>query len=390
MMAAPVTLERVESAAQLARFVALPRRLHAGAPGFVSPLDREQLDRLDRRHNPWFRRAEFAAWTAWQDGTAVGRISAQLEWPSGPDKAAQTRPTGSFGFFDCRDDDGVAAALLATAESWLAQRGVTTTIGPLNPSINVECGVALDAFEAPPMVLMPWTPPCLPGLLERAGYRKGSDLLAYRLELARTTGGPIERLRDVRAGSRLTTRPVDLSRIDSEAALLVDLYNDAWGANFAFSPLTAEELAHAVRSLRPFVVGECGTIVELDGRPMAFALVVPNLAELYAPLDGRLLPFGWIRLLAGALRRRYEWGRVVMLGVRREYHQSVLAAAASAAIVARFRDTGRRYGIRHVELSWVLEGNRPLRRMAEALGATVYRTFRLYEKALLVPSGGTT
>lgn len=378
-MAQAVSLERIDSPGQLRRFVALPRRLHAGAPGFVSPLDLEQLDRLDRKRNPWFRRAEFAAWMAWRDGKPVGRVSAQVDrLPA----AAAGPPAGSFGFFDAEDDDVVAESLLGKAEAWLRERHVATVIGPLNPSINTECGVAIDSFEAAPMILMPWTPPYLPALLERSGYRKGHDLLAYRLELDRVAGSPLEKMRDVRAGARLATRAVDLSRLDTEAAILVDLFNDAWHDNYGFAPLTVAELAHAVRSLRPFVIGECGTIVELDGRPIAFALVVPNLAELYAPLDGRILPFGWLRLLFGALRRRYEWGRVVMLGVRREYHHSVLAAAASSAIVARFRDMGRRYGIRHIELSWVLEDNRPLRRMAEVLGATAYRKYRLYEKTL--------
>lgn len=386
-MVSPLTLERVDTRSQLRRFVALPRRLYAGVPGFVSPLDVEQLDRLDHRRNPWFRRADFAAWIAWRDGSPVGRVSAQIDRAAACKSDGAGQPAGSFGFFDCQDDNSVAGRLLEEAELWLRQRGATTVFGPFNPSINVECGVVLDGFEEPPMILMPWTPPYLPDLLSRAGYPKGSDLLAYRLDLDQTRGGPLDRLRDVRPGSRLTTRAVDLSRVDSEAALLVEVFNDAWQDNFGFSPLTAEELAHAVRALRPFVIGECGTIVELDGRPIAFALVVPNIAELYAPLDGRLLPFGWIRLLVGAFRRRYDWGRVVMLGVRREYHHSVLAAAATSAILARFRDTGRRYGIRHIELSWVLEGNQPLRRMAEALGAIVYRKYRIYEKALTMSSG---
>jgi hypothetical protein len=386
-MTTPIRLERIESSGQLQRFVTLPRRLHAGTRGFVSPLDSEQLDRLDRKRNPWFRRAEFAAWMAWRDGKPVGRVSAQIDRLYGNEEGAADRQAGSFGFFDAVDDDAVASSLLGESEAWLREHGVATVIGPLNPSINVECGVALDSFDAAPMILMPWTPPYLPTLLERAGYRKGRDLLAYRLELDPKSGSRLDRMRDVRPGSRLTTRAVDLSRIEAEAAILVEVFNDAWHDNYGFTPLTAAELAHAVRSLRPFVIGECGTVVELDGRPIAFALVVPNLAELYAPLGGRLLPFGWLRLLIGALRRRYEWGRVAMLGVRREYHHSVLAAAASTAIVARFRDTGRRYGIRHIELSWVLEDNRPLRRMAEALGATAYKTFRLYEKGLLAPSG---
>jgi GNAT superfamily N-acetyltransferase len=378
-MAAPITLERVIGSGQFRRFVAVPRELHAGTTGFSSPLDSEQLDRLHRTRNPWFRRGELAAWIAWRDGKPVGRVSAQIDRRGRP---AGGSP-GSFGFFDSQDDDEVAARLLTEAETWLRERGVSSILGPLSPSINTECGVLVDGFEAAPMVLMPWNPRYIPALIERAGYRKGSDLLAYRIDLEDAAGGALGRMRDFRSGGRLRTRPVDLSRIEAETALIVDLFNDAWQDNYGFAPLEVEELAHAIRELRLFVVGECGTIVELDGTPIAFALVVPNIAELYAPLNGRLLPFGWMRLLVGALRRRYEWGRVVMLGVRREYQRSVLAAGASSAIMARLHDLGRRYGIRHVELSWVLETNHPMRRMAEALGASAYKTYRLYEKSLV-------
>lgn len=378
-MTALITLERVVGPEQVRRFVALPRQLHAGTAGFCSPLDDEQLDRLDRVGNPWFRRGDLAAWIAWREGKPVGRVSAQIDrygWTA-------DGPAGSFGFFDSEDDGEVAARLLLEAEAWLQERGASSVLGPLNPSINTECGVLIDGFETEPMILMPWNPPYIPSLIEHAGYRKGSDLLAYRIDLEDAAGGRLDRMRDVNLGGRLRTRPVDLSRLEAEAALLVDLFNDAWQDNYGFAPLAVEELAHAIRELRLFVIGECGTIVELDGTPIAFSLVVPNLAELYAPLNGRMLPLGWVRLLFGALRRHYDWARVVMLGVRREYQRSVFAAAASSAMLARLRDLGRRYGIRHVELSWVLETNRPLRRIAEALGASAYKTYRLYEKSLV-------
>jgi GNAT superfamily N-acetyltransferase len=360
-------------------FVALPRRLHAGDPAFVPPLDREERRRLDPRRNPHFQEAEIALWMAWRGGRPVGRISAQIDRVAlrHADPAA-----GAFGDFEAAMEDAeAAAALLRTAEAWLRERGMARARGPFEPSINDRCGLLVEGFDTPPMLMMGHHPPHLAAMLEANGYRKARDLLAYHTPVEERLPPQGVRLIE-RLGRRVHVRRIAWRRYRAEIDTIIDIFNDAWAGNWGFVPLTDARLEHLARSLRPILIEDLVAIAEIDGEPAAMMVALPNVNEAIADLDGRLLPFGWARLLWRLKATGVRSLRVPLMGVRRRHHGRLTGAALMTAMFDRIRAAAYARGMREAELSWVLEENRPMRHIAEHMGARVYKRYRIYEKDL--------
>ncbi|HET6468126.1 MAG TPA: hypothetical protein VFG43_07085 [Geminicoccaceae bacterium] len=366
--------------AGLRRFFTMPAALYADDPNWVHPLLIERMEHLDPRRNVFIERMEIALWLAWRGERCVGRISAQVN-PAHLEQHGDA--AGQFGFIEAEDDPEVFAALLGRAESWLRERGLACCRGPFNPSINDECGLLVDGFDTPPSVLMGHARPYHGARLEALGYRKAKDLVAYRFDVA--ADWPPEAARLIRRLERypsLRVRPIDPKRLDAELEIVRDVFNDAWSGNWGFVPFTAEEARYMWKSIRPLITPEHLLIGEIDGEPAAMVMTLPNLHEVIADLGGRLLPFGWAKLLWRLKVRGVRSARMPLMGVRRRYHGTRKGAALALAVIARAREFHRARGMRTAELSWLLEDNRSILDVVELVGATRYKTYRIYEKPL--------
>ena len=375
-----IVLQRVATRADLKRFLDVPVGVFAGDPAWVRPLRFERLEHLDPRKNPYFATAEVAYWTARRNGRPVGRISAQVN------RAHLERyqdATGHFGFLDAIDEPGVFLALTATAEAWLRERGLERVVGPFSLSVNDESGLLIDGFDTPPFLMMGHARPYYARHLEACGYRKARDLIAYLYDVTSeppaTVTKVIEKLR-TKSGVRI--RPFDMGRYRQEIETVAEIFNDAWAENWSFLPLSPPDIAFLAKNLRPLVSPGHAAIAELDGEAVAMAVTLPNVNEAIADLGGRLLPLGWAKLLWRLKVRGTESARLPLMGVRRRYQNGPLGAALAFGVI----DSVRRYhaarGTKWGELSWVLEDNAPVRRIIEMLGATPYKTYRVYEKGL--------
>ena len=370
-------LRPVTGRGDMLTFIDLPRRLYRDDPAWVPPL------RLERRlhfssMNPYFKHAEWRAWIAWRDGEPVGRISAQVD---GLHRERYGADTGHFGLLETVDDAQVAAALTRTAEDWLAERGTRRITGPFNFSINQDCGILVDGFDTPPMVMMPHSRQWYGELLEQQGYTAVRDLLAYWInmdfEAPPAMRAVVRRFRD-----RVRLRPLQRKRFAEEMETLRDIFNDAWSGNWGFVPFTRDEFADIGNSLRLFLPDDFIQIAEVDGRAVSFVVLLPNLNEVINEIDGRLLPLGWWRVLQRVRGRAFRTGRVPLMGVRREFHGTPLGLALAFQVCDRARDAAQAYGMQGVEMSWILEDNKPMRSMLEHLDAPAYKRYRLYEKTL--------
>ncbi|MET0483904.1 MAG: dATP pyrophosphohydrolase [Aestuariivirgaceae bacterium] len=375
----PVEIMPVEGGHTLKQFVRLPRELYQGIPGYSAPLDLQRLQELDRRRNPYFAHADAALWLALQNGRPVGRISAQIDRLE-----AESRPgLGHFGNFAAIDHGEVAGSLFRAAEQWLRLHGVRHVTGPYNLSINQESGLLIEGHQEQPMFLMPWDAAWLPALLEQQGYRAARDLFAYRHDGLDAPQHKGRRLLDrIGRDPSVKARFADLRRIDQEISVIADVFNDAWVDNWGFVPLTVEEVTHMAKELKPFIHNESMTVIEVEGEPQAFAFALPNLLELSDGLDGRLVPFGWARVLSRYFIRPIRSERLALMGVKRRYRDNPLGAALAFLAIEKLREGSRRRGVVAAELGWVLDTNERMRSMLEDAGARHYKTYRVYEKLL--------
>ncbi|HEX7034482.1 MAG TPA: N-acetyltransferase [Pseudomonadales bacterium] len=376
--AARVALRPVSGRRALDDFLRVPFALYRDDPHWVAPLHFERRQALSPKH-PFFRHAEWQAWVAYRDDRPVGRISAQL------DRLYEERHgerVGYFGMIDAPDDPALFGALLATAEAWLSERGAVRAVGPFNLGINQELGVLVDGFDTPPFFMMPHNRPYYGAALEACGYRGAQDLLAYLIPANFETPPVMAALLRRLERQGVTLRPLDRKRVDEDLETLRDIFNDAWSGNWGFVPFTREEFLAVGHEMLMLIPDDFIHIAELDGRPSAFIVLLPNLNEAIADLNGRLLPFGWAKLLWRLKVRFPRTGRVPLMGVRRHLHHTRLGPGLAFLVIDAARRAAVRTQMTDVELSWILDDNMGMRNIIETIGGRISKRYRMYEKPL--------
>ena len=368
----------VDSPALMKRFIRVPSQLHAEDPHWVTPLDMEREEAFSPKKNPLFEYTEVQFWLAVRNGRDLGRISAQVD----RNLVAKGDLTGAFGLIAAEDDPAVFEALFATAEQWLKARGMKQVLGPFNLNINEETGVLVDGFDTPPMLLMGHDLRHVAPRIEALGYTKAKDVYAYLTDITQPLPPAIEKLvrRELPKGFRL--RKLDFKQYRKDIQDISDIFNDAWSANWRFAPLTAAETDHLAKAMKPILNPDLVWFVDVDGEPAGFGVTLPNINEALEGLDGKLLPFGWIRLLWRLKVRGVATARVPLMGVKRKFASGLGGALLPFLIIDAMRVEGLKLGFRNVELSWILEDNLPMNRINQSLGATAYKTYRVYGKDL--------
>lgn len=376
-----MNIEPVASSRDLDSFLRLPFRLYAADTRWVPPLLSVERKMLDPKRNPFYEHAEARHFLARHDGVVVGRISAIVNRLH---NEVQKDRTGFWGYFEAENDPDIALGLFGAAEGWLKERGLDRSLGPVNPSINDPCGLLIDGFGWSPFVLMPYNRPFYPGLVERAGYAKSMDLLAWILIQEDLNREKIDRVAEgIRKRSGVELRPLDLRRYEDEIRIIQDVYNDGWEKNWGFVPMTEAEVRFMAKDMRPLLVPGFAWIAEIQGRPVGFAFALPDINHALRKCRGSLLPFGWWHFLPFNLRK-IPTVRIVALGIRKEHQKSGIGTL----FYQRFMDEGRARGYHSAELSWVLETNDLMNRPLRLMGARPYKTYRLYQKSLAPEPGG--
>jgi hypothetical protein len=378
-------IQPVGTKTALKEFIDLPYRLYADDPHWVPPLRDEVFGLVTPGKNPWFDHGEAQLFLARRAGRVVGRISAHI------DHIALTQPveqgmgpgTGFWGLLEA-EDESAAQALIAQAESWLRAKKMTRVLGPVSLAMWDEPGLLIKGHDHPPTVMMGHNSPAYEGWIESAGYAGVQDLYTYDLPISGDLPDLARRVVAMGEKSgRIHIRRVDKSKFDAEAALILGILNDAWSDNWGFVPFTDAEVAYAGKKLKPIVYEDLIRIAEVDGEPVAFMMTLPDLNEKIREFNGSLFPFNWAKLLWWLRKPKVNTMRVPLMGVVKKLQASRLASQLALMMVEYTRrDAVTKYGATRGEFGWVLASNGPMRSVGEAVGGTVNKIYRIYEKAL--------
>ncbi len=372
-----IEIVQVQRPAQWREYFDLPADLYRQHPAWVQPLALHNRQTWAPR-NPVFRHLEAAAWLARRGNRVVGRICAQDDRL----QLAQGRPElGQFGQLEAIDDAAVFEALLNAAGGWLRGRGKRRMQGPFDLTINQQCGLLVEGFDVSPAMMMPFHPPFYAGQLEALGLHPVVEMLAYRGASDYAVPTSVARLLERTAG-RLSFRPVSRGELSDHAEIMRALFNACWADNWGFIPITREEFAHMVQEMKPLVWPGYVQIAWQGETPVGFIVVLPDLNGLIRDLAGRLLPFGWARLLWRLARRRAGMVRVLLMGVTPEHHQSLMGAAIGYGLIESTRRHVLADGVSRSEQSWILADNRGMRAMVEAIGMQVAARYRIFEREI--------
>ena len=384
-MATNLTIRPIETKKDRKAFVDLPFRLYADDRNWVPPLKGEALGLITPEKNGWYSHAKVQLFLAEEDGKVVGRISAHIDTLALTMPAAQGfgPGVGQWGLMDAERED-VFVALIAAAENWLRAQGMKRALGPISQSIWEEPGLLVSGFDHPPTIMMGHAMPAYRGWIERAGYGVAKELMTYDLDIRKEFPPIVKRI--IKSGEnnpRIVVREVDKRKFEEEATIILHILNDAWSDNWGFVPLTPPEIKDVGVKLKPIVFNDLIRIAELDGKPVAFMITLPDLNEAIKPLNGNLLPFGWAKLLWWLRKPKVRTMRVPLMGVVKELQSSRMASQLAFMMIDYIkRASVEHYGATRSEIGWILEDNQGMRSIAETIGSAVNKVYLVYGRTL--------
>lgn len=374
-----IKVRKVENEADRMKFIKLPWELYKGDPYWVPPLIFDVRKNLDPKKNPFFKHSEVDLFLAEKDGKLAGRIAAIK---NDNHNIFHKDKVGFFGFFETIDDEDVSDMLLEKACEWAKSKGFDEILGPVNPSTNDECGLLVDGFDSNPVFLMTYNPKHYIQKIENFGFEKAKDLYAYYIP-SEVIKDPkimdrLERMSElIKKRSDVTTYNVNMKDLKNEVRKIEEIYNSAWESNWGFVPITTEEFDYMAESLKMVVDPDLVMFAEVAGKPAGFTLSLPDFNQVLKNMNGRLLPFGFLKILRN--KKKIDFLRVIIMGVKPEYQKKAIDSVFYLETIK----AGNRNGYTGAEISWVLEDNMPMRMTAEKLGAWIYKTYRIYRKSLI-------
>ena len=389
-MPSGITIRPVQTKADRKAFVDVHFRHYANDPAWVPPLKDEAYGLITAGKNPFFEHAIAQLFIAERAGKPVGRISASIDhaWTPMPADKGGGADSGNWGYLDA-DDGEVAATLIAKAEDWLREQGVKRALGPISMSIWEEPGLLIKGHEQAPTVMMGHDDPRYEAWVEAAGYAKVKDLHTWELDITRQFPPLIQRI--IQSGEknpRIRIRPVNKKKFNEEAAVILNILNDAWSTNWGFVPFTESEIAFAGKKMKPIIFNDLVRVAELDGEPVAFMMTWPDLNELQADLNGDLFPFGFVKLLwrlngGFSGKPKVRTMRVPLMGVVKRLQASRLASQLAFMMIEYIRRAAvADYDSTRGEIGWILEDNQGMNSIATSIDCEINKTYRIYEKAL--------
>lgn len=374
---AKVVVTPVQSAADSEAFIRFPYSLYRGDRNWVPPLIMERKDFLNPKKNPWFEFGQVELLLARRGGEVVGRIAGVRDPRYNEFHGTKL---GFFGMFECQNDLPAARALFEAAAAWNRSQGFAQMVGPVNFSTNYECGVLVEGFDAPPVLMMAYNPRYYPALYQDCGFEKAKDLWAFELSSSVPPPEKVARVAEkIRQREGIVVRPLNMKDFQGEVRRIKEIYNSAWEKNWGFVPVTDREFDHLAKEMRPLVIPELVMIAEVQGEAVAFVMTVPDANVALKAANGRLTHFGFptglIRLLLAS--RRIKRLRLITLGIKEGFRKRGL----DAILYLDTLKTARRLGFTGGEISWTLEDNDLVNRAIESMGGRKYKSYRLYQRA---------
>ncbi|MFN6137958.1 MAG: N-acetyltransferase [Planctomycetota bacterium] len=371
-----VEVTPVESRKDRKEFMELIWRLYKGDRYWIPPIRMNQEELVGFRKHPFYENNRCQAFLARRDGQVVGRIVGIIN--HGHNKRFEEK-RGFFGFFEAIDDQQVANALFHAAGRYLKSQGMTDVRGPCNPSLNYETGTLVDGFDSSPTFMMTYNPPYHDRLIRGFGFEKTQDMYAYNgnVEMLNTIDPKINRTVEmVKERFKLKVRQVSRKNFSKEILLFLKIYNESLQGTWGFVPLSDGEVKALGMSMKLLINPAATSVIEVDGEAVAVGLGLPDYNPIIKKIDGKLFPFGWIRILLD--RKKITKMRIISANVSLEWQRWGLGLV----LLNRMLPDVLAIGITDAEFSWVLESNDLSRGSLERAGLVPAKTYRLYDRTL--------
>ena len=371
-----VVVAPVETAAQRRQFLELPWSIYQGDENWIPPLRQTQKEMVNYTPHPFYERNQIQTFLATADGKPVGRIAAIVNVGHNERYKEQR---GFVGFFESPDDQTVANQLFDAANAWLAERGMTAIRGPMNPSMNHECGLLIEGFDRAPTFMMTYNPPYYPKLWEGYGFEKVEDMVAFwgHIDMLATLDPKIYEIGEqCMERFNVELRPINKKRFKEEVEAYLNIYNQALGGTWGFVPMSDNEVRTMAKGLKMLIEPDLTTFAEVDGKPIGAVFGLLDYNPIIKEIDGRLFPFGWWKILMH--RKRLKRVRLITTTVLPEYQRWGI----SLGLLGRLIPEVKKWGIEEGEFSWVLESNDLSYKTLKRGGTKITQKYRVYDREI--------
>jgi len=365
----------VQTRSDTTDFINLPWKIYENYPLWAPPIKSLVRRLLDPAKHPFWKFSERVLFLARRGSETVGRMAGIVD---GNYNQHHNTNMGAWGFFECRQDTEAAAGLFKAVEDWVREKGMTFLRGPLNPSMNYECGLLIEGFEQAPTIMMSYNPPYYADLIEANGFKKEKDLIALRMVETDRQSQRIERLarRIMKKNNLITIRPINMKDLNREVKLINQIFRECWEGNWGFVPMTDEELRESVRDLPKIADPDLIYFPYYGDDPAGVSMLLPDANPLLKRLNGKI---GLLGLIKMAIYRKEVTGvRGVLFGIKKRYQRLGVALVCWDYGNRKMREKGYKY----FEMGWNLEDNSGINQWDSELGAAVNKRYRIYRKDL--------
>jgi len=366
---------RVTTKSELGRFIKLPYQLYKDDPVWVPPLYAEQRSQFDPKRNPTLEHCKYALFLLEEKGKAIGRVAAFIDLIA---LETWNEPIGLFGYYECIENDEASRMLLDTASGWLIDQNMKSMRGPWS-FVSQEWGLVIEGFTPSPTVMAPYNPPFYADHFTRYDFKKVKDLLIYYIsgkEGYQIPGRIMTQTGNVAQRYGVKVRQVEMKQYDEEVKKVIDLSNESLSGNWGYTSVTKAEAEAIARDLKPIIQPKGVLFAEDDkGNTIGFVIAIPNANVILKKLGGKLLPFGWLKLLTG-LPKLTNY-RLFALGVISRYHGKGIDSLIYRALCESLYTPNL-----WMEINYVLEDNAPMNNAIRKLNAKPLRRYRIYQKEI--------
>ena len=351
-----ISIKKVTSDDDFKDFVKFPNRLYKDSKYWVSPIINEELEMINKEKNPVFNNAEAEFFMAIKNNKIVGRIAAIVNWI---EIEEQKKSKVRFGWYDVIDDLEVSKKLIDEVIKFGKKRNLSFIEGPVGFSNMDKAGLLTHGFEELNTMITWYHNSYQKDHLEKIGMKKQAEWVEYKIQIFSEKEAPVK----VKKFSNLIMKRYHLRPLNFKKTKeilpyideMFDLLNKTYNNLQTFVPIQKYQIDHYKdRYLRYIHPDFIKSVVDKNGKLIAFAITMPSFSRALKKMNGKLFPFGFLRILMA--QKFNSRASLYLIGVHPDYQNKGVTAILFNDLQTMFN----RRGIKEVETNPELIENKSI------------------------------
>jgi len=372
-----ISIKEVTTKSEMKQFVLFPFSIYKNNDYWVPPIIKDEIANFDANKNPVFKNADARFFLAYKNNKIVGRVIAIINWYEvNKQKIKKMR----FGWFDVIDDIEVTKVLLEKVNEIGKQNNLDYIEGPVGFNNLDKTGVLIDGFNHIGTMITWYNHPYYKVHLEQLGFVKEKEYLENKFKFKNVDVTYYKRISNI-IQRRFKLKALDFTKT-KDILPYVDEMFEVFDATYSklstFVPISDAQIAYFKKKYISFINPEyIKFVVDKSEKLIAFAIVMPSFSEALQKMNGKLFPFGFLRLLNA--RKHSKDVTFYLIGVHPDYQNK----GVTAVIFDQYNTTFKEKGIVNCIRTPELEDNEAIKKIWENFNPITHKRRRTYRKNIV-------